>query len=170
MKNFKEEIEAMKAQIAALENNLVCGDGQCGCGCDESPVEVEDQGPEFDGAGFSEADRVVTPEQANIIVFTKEELIAFAAKLMERTVQACKEAVNNIELDPDYICDLSLNCNNQIEIEIDNSAIVGAVESEIDDVVEIDSDSVETEVDDIFFAKFQSRLYLEFFVEYLQIF
>ena len=149
MKNFKEEIEAMKAQIAALENNLVCTDGQCGCGCDEAPVEVEDEGPEFDGAGFSEADRVITPEQANAIVFTKEELISFATRLMARTVQACKEAANNIELDPDYICDLSLNCNNQIEIEIDNSVIVGAVESEIDDVVEIDSDSVETEVDDI---------------------
>jgi len=130
MKNFKEEIEAMKAQIAALENNLVCANGQCGCGCDESPVEV-------------------TPQQANTIVFTKEELIIFATKLMGRTVQACKEAANNIELDPEYICDLSLGCNNQIEIEIDNGAVAGAVESEIDDVVEIDDDSVEAEVDDI---------------------
>jgi hypothetical protein len=130
MKNFKEEIEAMKAQIAALENNLVCGDGQCGCGCDESPVEV-------------------TPQQANAIVFTKEELIDFATRLMTRTATACKEAVNNIDLDPEYICDLSLNSHNQIEIEVDNSAIVGAVESEIDDVVELDNDSVEAEVNSI---------------------
>ena len=149
MKNFKEEIEAMKAQIAALENNLVCGDGQCGCGCDESPVEVEDQGPEFDGAGFSEADRVVTPEQANTIVFTKEELITFAAKLMERTVQACKEAVSDTEFEADYICSLSLDYNNQIEVEIDNGVIRDAVENEIDNTIELDNDSVEVEVNNI---------------------
>jgi len=149
MKNFKEEIEAMKAQIAALENNLVCGDGQCGCGCDESPVEVEDQGPEFDGAGFSEADRVVTPEQVNTIVFTKEELITFAAKLMERTVQACKEAISDTEFEADYICSLSLDYNNQIEVEIDNGVIRDAVENEIDNTIELDNDTVEVEVNNI---------------------
>jgi hypothetical protein len=149
MKNFKEEIEAMKAQIAALENNLVCGDGQCGCGCDESPVEVEDQGPEFDGAGFSEADRVVTPEQANTIVFTKEELITFAAKLMERTVQACKEAVSDTDFEADYICSLELNYNNQIEVEIDNGVIRDTVECEIDNTIELDNDTVEVEVNNI---------------------
>ena len=149
MKNFKEEIEAMKAQIAALENNLVCTDGQCGCGCDEAPVEVEDQGPEFDGAGFSEADRVVTPEQANTIVFTKEELITFAAKLMERTVQACKEAVSDTEFEADYICSLELNYNNQIEVEIDNGVIRDAVGNEIDNTIELDNDTVEVEVNNI---------------------
>ena len=131
MKNFKEEIEAMKAQIAALENNLTCG---CDIGCDDQVVLTRGE---------------VIEEPKTAIMFTKEELITFATKLMERTVTACKEAVNNIELEPDYICDLSLNCNNQIEIEIDNSAIVGAVESEIDDVVELDNDSVEVEVDSI---------------------
>ena len=137
MKNFKEEIEAMKAQIAALENNLVCG-------CDE--CECEDQGPEFDSAGFSKADRVVTPEQANTIVFTREELIDFAAKLMERTVTACKEAVNEVEFESDYCCELSLSYNNQIEVDIDNSAIRDAIENEIDNTIELDNDSVETEV------------------------
>ena len=108
MKNFKEEIEAMKAQIAALENNLVCADGQCGCGCDDSPVETEDEGPEFDGVGFSEADRVISGQYMNVgaetAVFTREELITFAAKLMERTVQACKEAISDTDFDADYIC------------------------------------------------------------------
>lgn len=160
MKNFKEEIEAMKAQIAALENNLVCTDGQCGCGCDEAPVEVEDEGPEFDGAGFSEADRVilirgevVTPEQAETVVhdiyFTREELITFAAKLMERVVEACKSAVSDTEFEPDYCCELSLSYSNQIEVEIDNSAIRGAVCDEIDNTIELDNDSVEVEVDNI---------------------
>ena len=164
MKNFKEEIEAMKAQIAALENNLVCGCNECqlededGGGMrhccddyysDESPVETEDEGPEFDSAGFSEADRIVTPEQAETVVFTKEELIIFAAKLMERVVEACKEAVSDTEFEPDYCCELSLNYNNQIEVDIDNSAIRGAVCDEIDNTIELDNDSVEVEVNNI---------------------
>jgi len=153
MKNFKEEIEAMKAQIAALENNLVCADGQCGCGCDESPVEVEDQGPEFDSAGFSKADRVISGKYMNVgaetAVFTREELITFAAKLMERTVTACKEAISDIDIDVNYICDLSLNGNNQIEVEIDNRVIRDTVSDEIDNTIELDNDSVEVEVDNI---------------------
>lgn len=157
MKNFKEEIEAMKAQIAALENNLVCG-------CNESSVETEDEvgggmrhcgddyydeGPEFDSAGFSEADRVVTPEQANTVVFTKEELIIFAAKLMERTVQACKEAVSDTEFEADYICSLELSYDNQIQVEIENRIIRDTVSDEIDNTIELDNDSVEVEVDNI---------------------
>lgn len=152
-KNFKEEIEAMKAQIAALENNLVCADGQCGCGCDEAPVEVEDEGPEFDSAGFSEADRVISGQYMNVgaetAVFTREELITFAAKLMERTVQACKEAVSDTDFEADYICSLELNYNNQIEVNIDNGVIRDTVESEIDNTIELDNDSVEVEVDNI---------------------
>jgi len=143
-----------------LENNLVCVDGQCGCGCDESPVEVEDQGPEFDGAGFSEADRTEEPYVKTIsggymnvgeaiAVFTREELIDFAAKLMERTVQACKEAVSDTDFEADYICSLELNYNNQIEVEIDNGVIRDAVSSEIDNTIELDNDSVEVEVDNI---------------------
>ena len=162
MKNFKEEIEAMKAQIAALENNLMerseeyepcCDKHLCGCGCDEAPVEVEDQGPEFDGAGFSEEDRVVSGQYMNVgaetVVFTREELITFAAKLMERTVTACKEAVSDTDIDADYCCELSLSYNNQIEVEIDNSTIRGAVCDEIDNTIELDNDSVEVEVDNI---------------------
>lgn len=161
MKNFKEEIEAMKAQIAALENNLTerseefepCCVGECGCGCDESPVEVEDQGPEFDSAGFSEADRVISGQYMNVgaetVVFTREELITFAAKLMERTVQACKEAVSDTEFEADYICSLELSYDNQIQVEIENRVIRDTVESEIDNTIELDNDSVEVEVDNI---------------------
>ena len=133
MKNFKEEIEAMKAQIAALENNLTCGCDECEC--------------EEDLVTLTRGEVIEEPKTA--IVFTKEELIDFATRLMARTATACKEAVNNIDLDPEYICDLSLNSHNQIEIEVDNSAIVGAVESEIDDVIDIDNDSVEAEVNSI---------------------
>ena len=82
-------------------------------------------------------------------MFTKEELIIFAAKLMERVVEACKEAVNDIDIDADYCCTLELNYNNQIEVEIDNSTIRGAVCDEIDNTIELDNDSVEVEVDNI---------------------
>ena len=168
MKNFKEEIEAMKAQIAALENNLICADGQCGCGCDDSPVETEDEagggmrhcgddyydeGPEFDSAGFSEADRVISGKYMNVgaetAVFTREELITFAAKLMERTVQACKEAISDTEFEADYICSLELSYDNQIQVEIENRVIRDTVSDEIDNTIELDNDSVEVEVDNI---------------------
>ena len=116
-------------------------------------MEVEDQGPEFDGAGFSEADRVVSGQYMNVgaetAVFTREELITFAAKLMERTVQACKEAVSDTDFEADYICSLELNYNNQIEVNIDNGVIRDTVSSEIDNTIELDNDSVEVEVDNI---------------------
>ena len=150
---LEEQIKEVLNRLDALENNLVCADGQCGCGCDESPVEVEDQGPEFDSAGFSEADRVISGQYMNVgaetAVFTREELITFAAKLMERTVQACKEAVSDTDFEADYICSLELNYNNQIEVNIDNGVIRDAVESEIDNTIELDNDSVEVEVDNI---------------------
>lgn len=151
MKNFKEEIEAIKAQIAALENNLTerseeyehcCGEPQCGCGCEEAPVEVEDQVILTRG-------EVIKPEEADTVVFTKEELITFATKLMERTVTACKEAVNGTEFKDDIGYELSLSYNNQIELEIDDSTIQGVVCDEIDDIIELDNDSVEVEVNDI---------------------
>jgi len=143
MKNFKEEIEAMKAQIAALENNLVCG-------CDE--CECEDQVILTRGEVIEEP-KTISGQYMNVgvetVVFTREELITFAAKLMERTVTACKEAVNDIDIDADYCCELSLSYNNQIEVEIDNSTIRGAVCDEIDNIIELDNDSVEVEVNDI---------------------
>ena len=192
MKNFKEEIEAMKAQIAALENNLVCADGQCGCECDESPVETEDdveklaeeeypiipntspnvnwdrankqEGFErgynkarekykFTEEDMREADRVISGKYMNVgaetAVFTREELITFAAKLMERTVQACKEAISDTEFEADYICSLELSYDNQIQVEIENRVIRDTVSDEIDNTIELDNDSVEVEVDNI---------------------
>ena len=162
MKNFKEEIEAMKAQIAALENNLMerseeyepcCDEHMCGCGCDESPVEVEDLVILTRGERIEEP-KTISGNYMNVgaetAVFTREELIEFAAKLMERTVQACKEAVSDTDFEADYICSLELNnYNNQIEVNIDNGVIRDTVESEIDNTIELDNDSVEVEVDNI---------------------
>ena len=163
MKNFKEEIEAMKAQITALENNLMerseeyepcCDEQQCGCGCDEAPVEVEDLVILTRG-GVTEEPYVKTISGGYmnvgeaIAVFTREELIDFATKLMERTATACKEAVHNVEVDVDYCCELSLGYNNQIEVNIDNNVIWDAISDEIDNTIETDEDSVGVEVDNV---------------------
>jgi len=169
MKNFKEEIEAMKAQIAALENNLTerseefepCCVGECGCGCDESPVEVEDQNIGCGDQVILTRGEVIEEPYVKTIsggymnvgeaiaVFTREELIDFATKLMERTATACKEAVHNVEVDVDYCCELSLGYNNQIEVNIDNNVIWDAISDEIDNTIETDEDSVGVEVDNI---------------------
>jgi hypothetical protein len=156
MKNFKEEIEAMKAQIAALENNLTCGCDECECeeqsvgqdiGCGDQVILA--RGEVIEEPYVKTISGNYMNVGAETVVFTREELITFAAKLMERTVTACKEAISDTEFEADYICSLELNYNNQIEVEIDNSTIRGAVCDEIDNTIELDNDSVEVEVDNI---------------------
>ena len=142
------EIEA-KARSLFPTDEVEC-DGHCGCGCDESPVETEDEGPEFDSAGFSEADRVVaTPHLSNVIVFTKEELIDFAFKLMDRTVDACKEAVADTRIDVDDVVELELGYGYQIEVELNQDRLVSDIQVEIINTIDLDNDSIEVEVDNI---------------------
>ena len=55
--------QSHKAFLAVCDVLETADDGccnECGCGCDEPPVEVEDEGPEFDSAGFSKEDRTET--------------------------------------------------------------------------------------------------------------
>ena len=156
MKTVLEQLMELNGKLAELEKAIMgtstdeveC-DGHCGCGCDESPVETEDEGPEFDSAGFSEADRIVTPQQANTIVFTKKELIDFAFKLMDRTVDACKEAVDNTRIDVDDVVTLELGYGYQIEVELNQDRIVDDIQAEIINTIDLDNDSIEVEVDDI---------------------
>lgn len=158
------EIEA-KARSLFPTDDVEC-DGHCGCGCNS-----EDDEPEYDGAGFTYDDRVVdgqyrvreenveqvtlgetvTPDQANVIVFTKAELVAFASMLTERVVAAAKEAVTDTGLDEDELVTLELNTwgGNTINIELDKDTIVNSIHSEIDDTIDTDYDAVEIEVDDI---------------------
>jgi len=156
MKTVLEQLMELNAKLAELEkavtgNNTeeVECDGQCGCGCDESPVEVEDEGPEFDSAGFSEADRIITPQQAQTIVFTKEELINFAFKLMDRTVDVCKEAVADTRIDVEDVVTLELGYGYQIEMELNQDRIVDDIQAEIINTIELDNDTIEVEVDNI---------------------
>ena len=156
MKTVLEQLMEVNEKLAELEKAIMgtstdeveC-DGHCGCGCDESPVEVEDEGPEFDSAGFSEADRVVTPQQANTIVFTKAELIDFAFKLMDRTVDACKEAVADTRIDVEDVVTLELGYGYQIEMELNQDRIVDDIQAEIINTIDLDNDSIEVEVDNI---------------------
>ena len=156
MKTVLEQLMELNGKLAELEKAVMgtsteeveC-DGRCGCGCDESPVEVEDEGPEFDSAGFSEADRVVTPQQANTIVFTKEELIKFAFKLMDRTVDACKEAVADTRIDVEDVVTLELGYGYQIEMELNQDRIVDDIQAEIINTIDLDNDTIEVEVDNV---------------------
>ena len=156
MKTVLEQLMELNGKLAELEKAIMgtstdeveC-DGHCGCGCDEPLVEMEDEGPEFDSAGFSEADRTVTPQQANTIVFTKEELIDFAFKLMDRTVDACKEAVADTRIDVDDVVALELGYGYQIEIELNQDRLVSDIQAEIINTVDLDTDSIEVEVDNV---------------------
>ena len=156
MKTVLEQLMELNGKLAELEKAIMgtttdeveC-DGHCGCGCDDSPVEVEDEGPEFDSAGFSEADRVVTPPQADTIVFTKKELIDFAFKLMDRTVDACKEAVADTRIDVDDVVELELGYGYHIEVELNQDRIVDDIQAEIINTIDLDNDSIEVEVDNI---------------------
>ena len=165
MKTVLEQLMELNGKLAELEKAIMgtttdeveC-DGVCGCGCDESPVETEDEGPEFDSAGFSEADRVVaTPHLSNVIVFTKEELIDFAFKLMDRTVDACKEAVADTRIDVDDVVELELGYGYQIEVELNQDRLVSDIQAEIINTIDLDNDSIEVEVDDILTAMLNEK-------------
>lgn len=66
MKTLEEQIAEMQDRLNKLENNLTehseefeeCCTTECDCGCDE-PETNEDDGPEYDSAGFVYEDRVV---------------------------------------------------------------------------------------------------------------
>jgi len=157
MSNLKGQLDALQAQLEDLRSQFTlkqptefesCCTDECTC---EEPEKVEhtkftvmadDNGPEYDSAGFSEADR--EPEQT--ITFTKEELITLAAKLMERTIEVTKGAVEDTYLDADNLVDLSMGYGYQIEIELDTDQITRSIKDEIDSTIELDNDSVEDEL------------------------
>jgi hypothetical protein len=127
---LQDKLDALKAQSTEY---TTCCSGVCTC----------DEDPE------TETPQDVSAEEANVIVFTKDELITFATHLVERTLDKCKEAVTDTNLDADNLVDLSMGYGHQIEVELDTDAITRSIHDEIDGVVEMDSDSVETEVNNI---------------------
>ena len=120
--DFKTEIEAIKKQIAVLENNI-------NCSCDD---QVEPKRTQF-----------------TIKTYTQEQVVAIAEELSKRMVITCKEAVENACVDDDSLVNLELNYNNQIEISLNDDGIKETINNEIDDFVTIDTDSVADEVGSI---------------------
>ena len=172
MKTVLEQLMELNEKLAELEKAVMgttadeveC-DGHCGCGCDEPPVE--DNGPEFDSAGFSEADRVedsqyvVTEDEKYVghVHLTRVELIDFATRLTERVIESVKKAVTDMDLNADDLVTLELNgWSNTIEVELDNNTLANNVNSEIEDAVNLDVDSISDEIDDIFGDMYLERI------------
>jgi len=171
MKTVLEQLMELKDKISAIEiavcGETICDDGQCGCGCNEPPVEVEDEGPEFDSAGFSKEDRVVdgqymvTEDNKYVghVHLTRAEMIDFATKLAERIIDKCKEAVSNMDLSADDLVTLELNSwSNVIEVELNDNTLAYNINSEIEDAIDLDPDSVSDEIDDIFGDMYLERI------------
>lgn len=162
---LNEKLAKLEKEIMSVNTDEVECDGHCGCGCDESPVE--DDGPEFDSAGFSEADRVVdsqyvvTEDEKYVghVHLTRVELIDFATRLTERVLDSVKKAVTDMDLNADDLVTLELNSwSNTIEVELDNNTLANNVNSEIDDAVNLDADSISDEIDDIFGDMYLERI------------
>ena len=164
---LNEKLAKLEKEIMSVNTDEVECDGHCGYGCDEPPVEVEDEGPEFDSAGFNEVDRVVDSQYvvtedekyAGHVHLTRVELIDFATRLTERVIESVKKAVTDMDLNADDLVTLELNgWSNTIEVELDNNTLANNVNSEIEDAVNLDADSISDEIDDIFGDMYLERI------------
>ena len=170
---LQEQVDSLKAHFRNTESfkaepDPVCDDPTCGCGCDESPVEVEDEGPEIDSAGFSKEDRVIDGQYmvtednkyVGYVHLTRVEMIDFATRLTERVLESVKKAVTDINVDVDDLVTLELNSwtNNTIEMELDKDTLTNNIKSEIDDTINLDPDSISDEIDDIFGDMYLERI------------
>jgi transcription-repair coupling factor (superfamily II helicase) len=158
MKDLFEQLEEMSAKLADLkafaEANAsselemeTCCDGECECYTEETITlrrgEVIEAPEDED-----ETDSHELAAQAQMIVFTRAELLEFATKLTERVITAAKEAVTDTSIDADDLVSLELNVwnGNTIDIELDKDKLVECIHSEIDDAIDTDEDAVEDEV------------------------
>jgi len=170
---LQEQVDSLKAHFRNTESfkaepDPVCDDPTCGCGCDESPVEVEDEGPEIDSAGFSKEDRVIDGQYmvtednkyAGHVHLTRAEMIDFATRLTERVIASVKEAVTNTSLDVDDLVTLELNTwnSNTIEMELDKDTLTININIDIEDSIFLDVDSINDEIDDIFGDMYLERI------------
>jgi len=130
MKTVMEQLMEIQDKLDALK-----AQAQPEVECDEPETETPQS--------------AITAEEANVIVFTKDELITFATHLVERVIDKCKEAATDANMNPDNIVDLSMGYGYQIEIELDTDVIVRSVHEEIDAVVDTDSNSINDEINSI---------------------
>jgi hypothetical protein len=162
MKTVLEQLMEIQDQVDELkmhwvntesfkaEPDPVCdGYSGCGCGCDESPVEVV------------ESAYVVTEDDkyAGHVHLTKAELIDFATRLTERVIASVKEAVSNTDLDTDDLVEIGLNSwSKTIEVDLDKDTLANNINSEIEDTINLDPDSISDEIDDIFGDMYLERI------------
>jgi len=86
-------------------------------------------------------------------------MIDFATRLTERVLESVKKTVTEMELNADDIVTLELNgWSNVIEVELDNSTLANNVNSEIEDAINLDPDSISDEIDDIFGDMYLERI------------
>jgi len=130
MKTVMEQLIEIQDKLDALKTQV-----QPKVECDEPEIETPQS--------------AITAEKANVIVFTKDELITFATHLVERVIDKCKEAATDANMNPDNIVDLSMGYGYQIEVELDTDVIARSVHEEIDAVVDTDSDSINDEINSI---------------------
>ena len=130
MKTVMEQLMEIQDKLDALK-----AQAQPEVECDEPETETPQS--------------AITAEKANVIVFTKDELITFATHLTERIIDKCKEAATDANINPDNVVDLSMGYGHQIEIELDTDTIARSIHEEIDAVVDTDSDSINDEINSI---------------------
>ena len=135
---IQDKLDALKAQSTEF---TPCCDDECTCNDEEQIVLTRGE--------VVEAPQEVSAEETATIVFTKDQLITFATHLVDRTLDKCKEAVTDTNLDVDNVVDLSMGYGFQIEVELDTDAITRSIHDEIDGVVETDPVSVNDEITSI---------------------
>ena len=87
------------------------------------------------------------------------ELIDFATRLTERVIDSVKKAVTDMDLNADDLVTLELNSwGNTIEMELDKDTLANNINSEIEDAVNLDADSISDEIDDIFGDMYLERI------------
>jgi hypothetical protein len=160
MKTVLEQLMELNDKIEAIGKRVygetICGDGACGCGCDESPVEVVDETPK---SAISQYVITEDDKYAGHVHLTRVELIDFATRLTERVIESVKKAVTDMDLNADDLVTLELNnWSNVIEVELDNNTLSNNVNSEIEDAVCLDVDSISDEIDDIFGDMYLERI------------
>jgi hypothetical protein len=188
MKTVLEQLIELKDKISAIEiavcGETICDDGQygcvsedeyvegtnedngpdpvcdgysgCGCGCDESPVEVEDETPK---SAISQYVITHDDKYAGHVYLTKVELIDFATRLTERVIASVKEAVSNTDLNEDDLVEIGLNSwSKTIEVDLDKDTLTNNINSEIEDTINLDPDSISDEIDDIFGDMYLERI------------
>ncbi len=171
-----EQLKAMEDRVAKLENNLTerseefepCCVEECDCGCVESETEVNDDGPEYDSAGFTYEDRVVAgqyrvrdnepsldtvidapkPEERKF-TFTESELIYFTKTLIQRSLDNTKDILDDITISDDDHVSLELGWDNQIQIELDGERIKREILDEIEGGVSFNDADIANEISEV---------------------